>query len=276
MKNILVPCDFSKPAIHAFRFALDVAAQAKGKIYLLHVIELQVIQDPLLSPVATFEQDYLTEWKTKITDELNSLVVKYKSDVKVITQVEFGSTTQTIRDFADKNSVDIIIMGSHGANGIQEFFIGSNAQKVVRHSTVPVIVLKHYFKGIIKDIVFPNTLETEDQEDLMLKVKALQAFFKAKLHVLFINTPSNFTSDAVTHIRLKQFARHFMLKDYTLNIYNEQFEEDGILNFSSNIKGSVIAMGTTARKGIPHMIKGSVTENVVNHSDSIVWTYALN
>lgn len=276
MKNILVPCDFSKTAINAFRFALDVAAQAKGKIYLVNVIELPVIQDPLIAPVMTFEQDYMTAWKTKITSDLDKLTTKYKSDVKVTALVEFGPVAKTITDFVEKNSIDLIIMGTHGASGLREFFIGSNAQKVVRHSTLPVLTIKHYYKGVIKDIVFPNTLETEDQEALTLRVKALQAFFKATLHILFINTPANFTSDAVTHVRLKQFARQFMFKDYTINICNDQLEEDGIISFASNIKGSIIAMGTSARKGIPHMIKGSVAESVVNHSDSIVWTYALN
>ena len=57
MKKILVPCDFSKQAINAYRFALDIAAQSKGTILLLHVIELPVLHDSVLMPVLNFEEE---------------------------------------------------------------------------------------------------------------------------------------------------------------------------------------------------------------------------
>lgn len=274
MKKILVPCDFSKPAINAFRVALDIAGQSKGKIYLMNVLELPVIHDTLLTPVATFEQDFLSRWEENIITQLNNLIARYKTDVKIIPCAEVGSPAQVIKEFCEENSIDIVIMGSHGANGFRELLIGSTAEKVVRYSPVPVLVIKQYYKGPIKHIVFPNTLETEGQQDLTMKVKALQAFFKATVHIVFINTPSNFTPDIVTSLRLKAFVRHFMFKDYTINIYNDQYEEDGIMNFTKSIKGNLIAMGTHARKGIPHMINGSVAENVVNHTDAPIWTYA--
>lgn len=166
-------------------------------------------------------------------------------------------------------------MGSHGASGLREFFIGSNAEKIVRNSSIPVLVLKDYFKGPIKNIVFPNTLETEKQEDLTMKVKALQNFFKAQLHIVWINTPLNFTSDTITYERLNAFAKRFMLKDYTINIFNHPDEEKGILEFTRSVKGNLIAMGTHGRKGIAHLLNGSLAEDVVNHTKSLIWTYSL-
>ncbi len=276
MKKILVPCDFSKPAINAFRYALDVAMQSKGTVYLLNVIELPVIHDPIIMPVLTFEQDFLKELKKKATAEFNKIITRYKQEgVKVVSNVEFGSPARMITEFVERNSIDLIIMGSHGASGFREYFVGSNAEKVVRHSAVPVLVTKHYFKGPIKNIVFPNILDTENQEDLIMKVKALQAFFKAKIHILYVNTPTNFTSDTVTLERLKQFAKRFMFKNYTINIYNYPYEEDGIIHFTKSIKGNLIAMGTHGRKGISHMINGSLAEDVVNHTDCPIWTYTL-
>jgi nucleotide-binding universal stress UspA family protein len=272
MKNILVPCDFSKPAINAFRFALDVASQSRGKIYLINVLELPVVHDPQLTVAAPF----ISDWGDKIEGDLNKLIAKYKTDVKVIRGVEYGTPAHTITSFAEKNSIDIIVMGSHGASGLRELLIGSTAEKVVRHSRIPVLVTKEFYKGPIKHIVFPNTLETEDQQDLTMKVKALQAFFKATVHIVFINTPRNFSSDTLTLARLREFAKHFMFKDYTINVYNDLYEEEGIMKFAASIKGNLIAMGTNARKGIPHMIKGSVAENVVNHTNTPIWTYALN
>ncbi|HEY0656492.1 MAG TPA: universal stress protein [Chryseosolibacter sp.] len=275
MKKILVPFDFSKTAVNAFRFAVDVALQSKGTIYLLHVIELPVINDPVIMPVMTFEQDFLKTLRDKAVAQFDKVIAKYATGVKVSKNVEFGSPARTINDFANKQGVDLIVMGSHGASGLREIFIGSNAEKVVRNSSIPVLIFKNYFKGAIKNIVFPNTLDLEKMQDFTMKVKALQAFFKAKVHIVYINTPTNFTSDTVTLARLKAFAKQFMFKDFTLNIFNHQYEEEGILEFAKSIDADLIAVGTHGRKGISHLINGSLAENIVNHSKSAIWTYNL-
>jgi K+-sensing histidine kinase KdpD len=108
-----------------------------------------------------------------------------------------------------------------------------------------------------------------------MKVKALQNFFKARLHVVWINTPLNFTSDTVTHSRLEAFAKRFMLKDYTINVFNHTDGEQGILEFARSVDGDLIAMGTHGRVGISHFIYGSLAETVVNHNKGLVWTYSM-
>ncbi|HEY9048864.1 MAG TPA: universal stress protein [Ohtaekwangia sp.] len=276
MKKILVPCDFSKPAINAFRLALDIAQQSKGTVHLLNVIELPVMHDTLLMPVLNFEQQLLNELKEKSIGEFEKLITKYNTNqVKIERAVEFGAVSQMIMDHAENESIDMIVMGSHGASGIREFFIGSNAEKVVRNATIPVLITKGNTKASITDIVFPNTLELENQEDLVMKVKALQNFFNAKLHILWINTPLNFTSDTITMERLKTFAKRFMLKDYEVHVFNHPDEEEGIIRFTQMIKGDLIAMATHGRKGIGHLMNGSLAEDVVNHTDRLIWTYKL-
>jgi nucleotide-binding universal stress UspA family protein len=276
MKKILVPCDFSKPAINAYRFALDVAAKANGTVHLLHVIELPVLHDSVLMPVLNFEQELLKDLKEKAESEFKKIIEKYALEgVNVLMNVIYGAPSKMILQHAKDESMDLIVMGSHGTNGLRELLVGSNAEKIVRNSPIPVLVLKHYFKGHVKNIVFPNDLETENQEDLITKVKALQNFFKAHLHLVWINTPLNFTSDTVTHERLNAFAKRYKLKDYTINIFNHPNEENGIIRFTKLIKGDMIAMGTHGRKGIAHLINGSMTEDVMNHTESPIWTYAL-
>ena len=276
MKKILVPCDFSKPAIGAYRFALDLAAQSKGLVHLLHIVELPVMHDALLMPVLSFEEALLKELRQKAEDAFRKLTVKYKlAGVNVVFKVEFGATARMIHRYIIENAIDVVVMGSHGASGLRELFIGSNAEKIVRTSPVPVLVMKDYFKGPIKNIVFPTSLETEDQEDLMQKVKALQNFFKAHLHLVWINTPLNFTPDSITHERLEAFAKRFMLKNYSVSVFNHSDEEGGILEFSKYIKGDLIAMGTHARIGLSHLVNGSLAEDVVNHYRGLVWTYSM-
>lgn len=274
MKNILVPCDFSKPAINAFRFAVDIAQKAKGVISLINVIELPAIHDPIIMPVMTFEKDFIKGLKGKAISQLEKVINRYKAEgVTVKTDVLFGAPARMITEAARKKSTDLIVMGSHGASGFREYFVGSNAEKIVRNSRVPVLVLKNYYKGPVRSIVFPNSLETGEQQDLIRKVKELQAFFKATVHLLYVNTPTNFTSDNITLERLKQFAKKFQFRNYTLNIYNYPFEESGVIQFTSSIKGDLIAMGTHGRKGLAHFLNGSLAEDIVNHANSPIWTY---
>jgi nucleotide-binding universal stress UspA family protein len=276
MKKILVPCDFSKPAISAFRFALDVAAQSKGKVYLLNVVELPVLHDTVMMPVLNFEAEMLRELKEKAEQSFSKLISKHeKEGVKVVREVVFGPVSREILDFTKRENLDLIIMGTHGASGLREFVVGSNAEKIVRSSPVPVLTVKDYSKGAVKNIVFPNTLDTEHQEDLTMKVKALQNFFKAHLNIVWINTPINFSSDTETFSRLEAFAKRYMLKDYSIHVFNHRDEETGILEFTNSIKGDLVAMATHGRKGIGHLLNGSLAEDVVNHTKGLVWSYSL-
>jgi len=277
MKKILVPCDFSKPAIHAFRIALDIAHRSRGSVHLLNIIEIPIVMsDPALMPGVNFEGQLMNELNQRANSEFKKILTKYNNnDVKVVFEIQLGGVASAILDYISDKSIDLVLMGSHGATGLQEFFVGSNAEKIVRRSPVPVLIVKDYYKGPIKNIVFPNNLELEGQDDLVENVKALQNFLKATLHLLWVNTPLNFAADSVSHERFVAFVSHHKLKGYTTNIYNHSNEEDGILQFTKAIKGDIIAIGTHGRRGLSHVVNGSLAENVVNHSDKLVWTYTL-
>ncbi len=276
MKKIIVPCDFSKPAVNAYRFALDIAAQSKGIVHLLHVIELPVIYDSVVIPALYIENVLYNELKESADKKFMKLTARYFNEkVKIIAEVKFGPIHPTITTYAQEEQADLIVMGTQGAEGMKEFFIGSNAEKVVRTSTVPVIVMKDNFKGHVKNIVFPTLFQTESQEDLVMKVKVLQNFFKAHLHIVWINTPLNFSNDSDTHAKLEDFAKRFMLKNYSLHIYNYTDSEEGIIHFADDIDADMIAMGTHGRRGLAHLFIGSLAESIVNHSKYLIWTSVL-
>ena len=275
MQKILVPCDFSEQSLNAFRLATDLADQTKGEVHLLHVIEVPVMHDSLLMPTLSFEATLLKELSDNAETQFKKLTADFPTETPVLTKNVFGNTSVMILDYIIEHHIDLVVMGTKGASGLRELLIGSNAERIVRRSSCPVITVRTYEKlRNIKNIVFPNSLE-EEQEDLVEHVKVLQGFLKASLHIVWINTPGNFTSDSITLIKLKDFAKKFGLKDYTLNIFNDKYEESGVINFSHTIHADMIAMGTHGRKGLNHIISGSVAEDVVNHIDCPIWTYTI-
>jgi len=277
MKRILVPCDFSDPAVQAFKFAVDIAKESRGEVILLNVVELPVMHESVLMPTLSFEEAFIKDMKAHAEKNFAKMKDKWANEgPKVTSFVEFGGATPTIRDFVKDNKIDLLVMGTHGASGLKEFFVGSNTEKIVRTSEVPVIAIKGQVKmSSIKNIVFPNTFGME-QEELTLKVKALQNFFKATLHVLYVNTPSSFRRDIEVKKEMKAFAKRFMLKDYTLTIFNDYSEEEGLRNFVADTKADMVAMATHGRRGINHLMSGSIAEDVVNHLTCPIWTCKIS
>ena len=66
-----------------------------------------------------------------------------------------------------------------------------------------------------------------------------------------------------------------MLKDYTVNVFNDAEVDIGIRNFASSIDSDVIAMATHGRTGLNHFVSGSLAEDIVNHNKILSWTYRI-
>lgn len=272
MKKILVPCDFSEPAVQAFRMAVNMARKSKGEVMLLTVLELPVLYDS--AAILKFEEVFMKENKERAVKKFIKLKKKWANNgPKVSMEVLYGGTVTRIRDFITMTKPDLIVIGTHGASGIKEFTIGSNTEKIVRSSPVPVIAIKHAPESV-KEIVFPVRPDL-DQEELTMKIKDLQDFFGARLHVVYINTPALFKSDLESNAKLQAMAKRFMLKNFTINIFNDRTEEEGIANFAKEVKADMIAMRTHGRRGIAHLAMGSIAEDVVNHISCAVWTFKV-
>lgn len=276
MKRILVPCDFSPPAINAFQFALNIAIKSGGEIYMIYVVELPVLHDTTLMPVLSIEQGYMNDLKEKTEKKFNDLVKSYdRKAVMITTEVVFGVVTTMIIDYAKAKDIDVIVIGSHGASGAREFFVGSNAEKIVRKSSVPVFVVKTLYSSDIKRIVLPYTFETDDQQDFIARVITLQKFFQAQLHIVWINTPGAFYRDLHTLKRMDTFAKRYGLQNFEIHTFSDVNERDGIINFTDTINGDLIAMGTHGGQRIAYLLSQTVTEGVVNHVKWPIWTYLV-
>ncbi len=272
MKKILVPTDFSETSLQAFQFAIQIARDSQGEVHLLHTIELPVLFDP--GAVLAFEEAYMTEMRVKSEKKMKKMVEKWAEGFSRFKfHIQFGKLQLNIHRIVESAKIDLIVAGTNGAKGLREFTIGSNAEKLVRNSEVPVIVVRKAPKEV-KNIVFP-TLPDMDQEDLTMRVKSMQDFFKAKLHILYVNTPANFVTTASIDTLFAKFAKRFMLKNYDFHVYNELTEESGIVNFAKSIKADMVVMRTHGRRGLAHLGSGSIAEDVVNHTDCPVATFRI-
>lgn len=271
MKKILVPCDFSEPSLEAFQFATDLAARSGGKVIVLKVIDLPIVSygASIDIPIYNYSPSLLKDLEIEARKSYEKVFKKFGKGSNTISfDLVHGPISATILDYIDDKKIDLVVMGTHGATGAREFFVGSNTEKMVRYSKVPTFAIRKASKiSSIKNIVFSTSLEL-NQTDFIKRLKLLQEFFGATLHVLYLNTPFNF----IREVDLKDYANHYKFMNCTLNIRNDRYEPDGIISFVKEIKADMLAMATHGRKGLSHFINGSVTEDVVNHIQCPVWT----
>ncbi|HEY9045508.1 MAG TPA: universal stress protein [Ohtaekwangia sp.] len=278
MKRILVPCDFSKLSMEAFRMANDLASITNGEIVVLYAIYIPTLYDPaLMGETMAYNAQLITDLEDESKKNFAKMKKEYGNDsVKASLEILTGGVIESIHSIIESRKIDLVMMGTSGASGLEEFFIGSNTEKVVRNASVPVLAIRA-FRSVetIRNILLPSTLQL-DQTAFMKKLKELQSFFHATLHVLLVNTPIHFMRDAEAKEAFHEFARQYDLTNCVFHFKNYRSEEEGILDFMQSGKADLVAMGTHARKGLAHLFNGSITEDVVNHiQSSLVWTYTL-
>ena len=276
MKNILVPIDFSIQAEYAARVASDIARRTKSKIFLLHMLELPTgIVDPSSYGSSNNTPTSLLFLKRAHEKFEDFKKLSYFNDIEIEDAVLFHKAYDGIIDESKKHKADLIVMGSRGTSGFEEMLVGSNTEKVVRNSDVPVLVIKQEVKKFnVKNIVFASNFKYKNRSSFQ-KILDFASLFNAKLHLLKINTIHNFETTKESSDAIRNFINDFDLGDYTLNIYNDVSIESGILNFSKAINVDVIVLNTHGRRGLAHLFNGSIGEDLANHAKLPVVTFKL-
>lgn len=280
MKAILVPTDFSPVAQAAIDVAVKISKRTDGQIILLHVIEGPWegsfnVEGEVAKPSwdnKLFELKLIETARTKLYRLADQLKEKGTSVIPVL---RLGDPFHGIQTVINEQHADLIVMGTNGRHGYRDRPVGTNAEKVVRRSTCPVLAVSGDQKdNEFKSIVYPTMLRDEEESAIDL-LKNTQKMFGALIHVVRINTPGLFEPDYKVLEKMSAFAKKMKLQDYSLNTYNDLTEESGIVQFSSSIKADLIVMGTHARTALSYILSGSITEDVVNHSSVPVLTCHL-
>ncbi|WP_027125667.1 universal stress protein [Gelidibacter mesophilus] len=274
MKKILVPTDFSEQAENALKVAVQLAKKYGSEIYLLHMLELPLPEiDTMNTPSALPEAMFFMKLAHQKFETL--LAQDYLKGITVHEIVKnypsFGSVVDTCHEL----DVNLIVMGSHGASGFKEMFIGSNAEKVVRTSDIPVLVIKsNHAEFTIDRFVFASDFK-EDNNETYKQATDFAKSFGAKMYLLMVNTANNFTSTAEAEKRIHNFIKDYDFKEYSIHIYNDESIESGILNFAKEVDADLIGISTHGRQGIAHFFNGSIGEDVVNHAKRPVITFKI-
>lgn len=273
MKKILVPIDFSPNSKNALRIAAEIAVKYGAAIELLHANVAAIYSIPLSeyasASVYAEDQGYdesASRLLEKVKNELRENTAFAK--LKVDTRVEEGYLHSCIRKVADEDEVDLVVMGTKGAAGVNEFLVGSNTEKVIRTAPCPVLAVPEGTeKFTLKTVLLPSTLK-DDQKGIFRYLAAWQKVFGFNVKVLYLNNPSGFPTDGSAEAAKNRLAEAAGLaKPEVIMAMGSFFEDSTILSVADQYDVNMIAMATHQRHGLSHMLFGSVTEDTVNHSN---------
>jgi len=264
MKKVLIPIDFSISSEHASKLASKIARITKSEVHLLHIIELpQGFLNISSRSNLSVPENMLYIEKTK--EMLFNYEVEFFSKNKnVIRSILFDKPSEGILRYNEKINADLIIMGSIGHTKIEELLIGSNTEKVIQTSKTPVLIVKKDQENFrLKNLVFASEFKERENIDLPLsKLINLTKKFKSNFHLLKINTPSHFENTLISKKKMQSFAEKYSLSKYTINSHNDTSINEGIINFSNDVSGDIIAIESLGRSNLSHLINRSITKYI--------------
>ncbi|MFG4001319.1 universal stress protein [Flavobacterium aquidurense] len=274
MKQILVPTDFSEPAENALKVAAQIAKKNNSEIIILHILELpSQMNDAVLGGASIPETMLFIKKANEMLDEVSSR--PYLDGIWITEIVKIDKPIHGISQVSKEHNADLIVMGSHGSSGIEELLLGSNTEKMVRNSEIPVLVIKKDIANFnTSNIIFASDFSDETRKPFE-KFINLAKFFEAKIHLVTICTPNSFKTTHAAEKAMNKFISEFNPGNYQTHIYNDTNIEKGIINFSNSINADIIGMCTHGRTGFAHFFNGSISEGLVNHAIKPVLTFKI-
>jgi len=259
----LVPTDFSDKSQNATYFAIDLAKLTKAEVVLMHMMSIPVSWIDIPEQQRSNKYPEVTQKVEEANERLNEFVtIAEREGVKVSTYLHYNKNRSFITEFANELQAQIIVMGSHGTDEMSDFIIGTFTQRVVRFSKIPVLVVKDRIQslqniGLVSDFS-DEALQTRDQVVSILKAT------QSKLHLIYINTPLNFSNNRVIVKRMLKYEKDLEIP-VRRHIYNDFQFETAVKHSCEDFDIDLLIMNTHSRKGLDRLIVGSLTENVISH-----------
>lgn len=265
MKRILVPTDFSNFAFEAAKTAADIARKTNAELVFLHVVTMPNYESGILpfQDNSDFSENLFIMKLVKQNFQ-KLLAADFLQGLKVAEAISYSGVYESITENIESHSIDLIVMGTHGASGyVNEFFIGSNTDKVVRKSTIPVIAVKSH-----GDTNFDRVLFAGDFSDAMEKnfdfIKSFTELYNAEIMLLHVVTKGEFYYTVPMLKRIEDFAKSKALTNYSCHVFNAESIQTGINEFAQINQIKMITTITSGRKGLSRLLNGSITEDIMH------------
>lgn len=264
MKNLLVPTDFSGCADNALEAAVQLARRFEAKLHLLHFLKV---------PKGWAQPQEQEQAEAKAAQAIEQRIEKY-ADLEISSAVQTGKNLRDqVNLYVKDHGIDLIVMGSHGASGKSEFFIGSNTQRVVRTVNCSTLVIKDRLPEVdFNKVVFASSFN-ENERGAFLKFKKFIKHFLPEIHLVAVHTSTIFDPPyTVTKEAMEDFKALCQPFSCKIHIFKDFTIDRGIRTFADEIGAQLIGISNHHRHPLKRMLVGSNVEALINHADVPVLT----
>lgn len=262
MKHIIVPIDFSKESINGLRLAITFANRFNCDIQMVYVQKYPTDLTP-----GRFEEEHrhaekmfeelVAEYSPKmlVSDNLTFIVKKGKIYSEVVNQAHA---------FEDST----IICSTHGASGFEEFFIGSNAFRIISATECPVITIRHgSMPRDIQKIILPIDISTDTRQKVPVTAEIARTF-NAEVHVIAVATIQTDEIDLKLNAYTKQVCSY--LKDRDIRFQTASLRGDNITNitieYALDVNADLVSIMTEQNIALSDFVLGSYAQQMLSKS----------
>ncbi len=263
MKQLLVAIDFSKTSIVALEYGIHIANKAGANLQMVWV-------DNTTSEEVVFE-GFANEERAENANLLRELMEKHEKKLKkgkLDYKIRKGKVYIEIAQQAKAIDADLIIAGTHGISGFEEFWIGSNAYRIVTHAPCPVITLRHDIK--IKDIgkiVIPIDSSQETRQKIPI-ASQISHLFNSEVHVLSLYSTGMKAVQRRVDNYAKQVTSYFAERNirFVLEVKESENITRSTIDYAESIGADMIAIMTEQETTTANLFLGPYAQQMVNHS----------
>ena len=264
MKTILVPIDFSADSINALEHAIKFANAVKANIRMVHVQKSKNFKVP------KYFIDFERMYSNNVDDYFKVILEKYKPKIMLGFDyvVRNGKVYREIVEQAIKDDAYLIIIGTHGISGFEEFWIGSNSYRVVSNAECPVVTIRNgYLRKTIKKIVLPIDMTIESRQKTNLTVE-IAKFFNSEIHVVSVketNTPAVVEKIERYVVQTTEYIKKKGIKCVNDSLLGSNITESTI-EYAISVDAELISIMTEQVSSTKNLWLGKYAQQMVNHS----------
>jgi len=269
-KKILIPTDFSETADLALEHAVFMAKLLDAEITLLHVVSTFAFRVNL--PEANVDESQNAKLSGAIGSRLSQIAsaVMEQSGVKVNTLITSGRIREEVVRIAEEIDADVIIVGTHGVSGLKEFFMGSNAFRIVSEAACPVLSVQRSANKIgFKNIVIPIDNSFHSREKVSLSVRMAKSY-DAELHICGLRSHDHQDEDINAKFRMKMkqvedFCKEKEIRYSMTTLFCSNIAK-ATMDFANEKNADLIIIMNEQEVNSTGFFMGPYAQQLVNHS----------
>lgn len=269
VNKILIPIDFSETSKLALEHAANLCSKFNSKLHLLHVhasSNTNVLPNLTATDASISNDDKVKEM---VIEELNTIGNNFKEKYGVEYQIEVreGNISKEISLAAAEVEADMIVMGTHGVSGFEEFFLGSNAYRTVTSSSVPVLTIQKHITKIGYDKIVMPIDASKHTRDKASQVATFAEAFGSTVYIAALISEYHEEEENIFNLKVKQVEEFFDSKGVKHEkkvIHGDNIAEMTI-KYSEEV-GADLTVVMTEQESATGLFVGPYAQRVVNHS----------